>query len=72
MNDTNVVCLDEITGKDLASANTTVVRALGTGETHLGPAEDLSVGVEEGVLLLEANQGSEAAAASIVFLQCDR
>jgi hypothetical protein len=47
------VGLDEITGKDLSGTDTTVVRTLGTGETHLGPAEDLPIGVEEGVLLLE-------------------
>lgn len=49
--------LDEITGKDLASTDTTVVRALGTGETHLGPSKDLSIGVKQGVLLLESEPG---------------
>jgi len=47
------VGLDEVTGEDLTGTNTTVVRALRTWETHLGPAEDLSIGIEEGVLLLE-------------------
>lgn len=49
--------LDEITGKDLAGADTTVVRTLRTGETVLGPAKDLSVGVKERVLLLETEPG---------------
>lgn len=49
--------LDEVTGEDTASTNTTVVRALGTGETVLGPAEDLSVGVKESVLLLKTEPG---------------
>jgi hypothetical protein len=47
------VRLDEITGKHLSSSNTTVVRTLRSGETVLGPSEDLSIGVEESVLLLE-------------------
>ena len=45
--------LDEITGEDLAGTDTTVVRALRSGESHLGPSEDLAIGVEERVLLLE-------------------
>ena len=54
---TYVVGLDEIAGKDLAGTDTTVVRALGSGETVLGPTKDLSVGVKEGVLLLETEPG---------------
>lgn len=50
---THVVGLDEVTGEHPAGTDTTVIGALGTGETHLGPAKDLAVGVEEGVLLLE-------------------
>lgn len=49
--------LDEITSKNTAGTDTTVVRALGTGETVLGPAEDLSIGVEESVLLLKTEPG---------------
>lgn len=52
-----VVGLDEVTGKDLAGTDTTVVGALGTGETVLGPAVDLAVVVEESVLLLETEPG---------------
>jgi hypothetical protein len=33
-----VVCLDEVAGKHPAGTDTAVVRALGTGETTLGPA----------------------------------
>lgn len=50
---THVVGLDEVTGEHPAGTDTTVIGALGTGETHLGPAKDLAVGVKEGVLLLE-------------------
>jgi len=52
-----VVGLDNITAKDLLGADTAVVRALGTGETALGPAENLTVDVEEGVLLLDTEPG---------------
>lgn len=48
-----VVSLDEVTGKDLTGTSTTVVRALGTRETSLGPAERTVVHVKERVLLLE-------------------
>ena len=48
-----VVSLDEITSVDLSSADTAVVRALGTGETTLGPAVRLVVHVKERVLLLD-------------------
>jgi hypothetical protein len=51
------VCLDEITGKDLAGTDTTVVRTLGAGETSLGPAIWVSIGIEDGVLLLETEPG---------------
>lgn len=45
--------LDEITSKHLAGTDTTVIRTLRTRETILGPAKDLTIGVKEGVLLLE-------------------
>jgi hypothetical protein len=51
------MCLDEITGKDLAGTDTTVVRTLRTGETSLGPAIWVSIGIEDGVLLLETEPG---------------
>jgi hypothetical protein len=47
------MCLDEITGKDSTGTNTTVVRTLGTWETHLWPSKDLSIGIKQSVLLLE-------------------
>lgn len=49
--------LDEISSKDLAGTDTTVIRTLGTGETHLGPTVDLSIGVKQSVLLLETEPG---------------
>lgn len=49
--------LDEISGENLARTDTTVIRALGTWETHLGPTVRLLVGVKEGVLLLETEPG---------------
>ena len=48
-----VVSLNEITSKDLAGTDTTVVRALWSWETALWPTVWLSIGVEEGVLLLD-------------------
>lgn len=45
--------LDDITAVNLAGTDTTVVGALGSGETVLGPAIWPAVDVEEGVLLLE-------------------
>lgn len=45
--------LNDVTAVDLAGTDTAVVRALGTGETALGPAVGPAVGVEESVLLLE-------------------
>jgi hypothetical protein len=48
-----VVSLDNVTAVDLAGTDTTVVRALGTGVTTLGPAERPSVVSEEGVFLLK-------------------
>lgn len=49
----SVVALDDVTGKDLASTNTTVVWALWRWETALWPAVWLVVDVEESVFLLE-------------------
>lgn len=49
----HVVSLNDITAEDSASADTTVVGALGSGETVLGPAEWPAVNIEKGVLLLE-------------------
>ena len=49
----HVVSLDEITAEDLTSADTTVVWALGSGESVLGPAIRPAIDIEEGVLLLE-------------------
>lgn len=54
---THVVSLDEVTGKDAAGSNTTVVRSLGAGVTTLGPGKRPAVGVKEGVLLLETEPG---------------
>jgi len=48
-----VVSLDDVTAVDLAGTDTTVVGALGTGETATGPAIRPSIGTEEGVLLLQ-------------------
>ena len=48
-----VVGLDDVTAKDLASTNTTVVRTLGGGEAVLGPAIWPAKFVKKGVLLLE-------------------
>ena len=52
-----VVSLDEITGKDLAGSNSTVVRTLRSGETALGPTVRRTIRVEESVLLLESEPG---------------
>jgi hypothetical protein len=48
-----VVSLDDVTAVDLAGTDTTVVRALGTGETTLGPAVWPAIGAKKGVLLLQ-------------------
>lgn len=48
-----VVCLDNVSAKDLARSDTTVVWTLGSGETALGPAIWPALKVEERVLLLE-------------------
>lgn len=48
-----VVSLNDVTAVDLAGSDTAVVRALGTGETTLGPAVWPSVGAKEGVFLLK-------------------
>lgn len=45
--------LDNVTAVYLASTDTTVVRALGTGETTLGPSVRVAKLIEESVLLLE-------------------
>lgn len=52
-----VVSLDEITSKDLAGSNSTVVRTLGSGEPTLGPTVRSTIRVEESVLLLESEPG---------------
>jgi len=49
-----VVGLDEVTSKDLSGSDTTVVRTLRSGEPTLGPTVRLTIGVEQGVLLLES------------------
>lgn len=49
----HVVSLDDVTAEDLAGTDTTVVRALGSGETVLGPAEWPAIDIEKSVLLLE-------------------
>lgn len=46
--------LNDVTAEDLASTDTAVVGALGTGETTLRPAVGRSELVEEGVLLLQS------------------
>lgn len=45
--------LDNVTAVYLASTDTTVVRALGTGETTLGPSVWFAILIKESVLLLE-------------------
>ena len=49
--------LDNISAEDLASAHTTVVRALGAGEPSNGPAVWPVIHIEKGVFLLEAEPG---------------
>ena len=56
---TDVVSLNEVSGKDPSSTDTTVVWSLRSRETHLWPTEDLSIGVKEGVLLLETEPGHD-------------
>jgi len=48
-----VVGLDDVTTKNLLGTDTAVVRTLRAGETALWPAENLTVDVEKGVLLLD-------------------
>lgn len=48
-----VVGLNDVTAVNLASANTTVVRALGTGEAAAGPAVRPAISTQKGVLLLQ-------------------
>lgn len=57
-----VVSLDQITSKDLASSDTTVVGALRTGETTLWPLVWLVIGIKESVLLLETEPGFDLGA----------
>lgn len=45
--------LDNVTAVYLAGTNTTIVRALRTGETTLGPSVWLAIFIEESILLLE-------------------
>ncbi|RUP44708.1 hypothetical protein BC936DRAFT_149102 [Jimgerdemannia flammicorona] len=53
-----VVSLNDVATENLIGANTAIVGALGTGETARGPAEwGLAVGLEESVLLLDAEPG---------------
>lgn len=52
-----VMGLDNVTAVYLASADTTVVRALRTGETTLGPSVRFAILIEESVLLLETEPG---------------
>lgn len=47
------MCLDNVSAKDLARSDTTVVWTLGSGETALGPTIWPALEVEERVLLLE-------------------
>ena len=49
--------LDDVAAVDLAGADTTVVRTLGTGETAPRPAVGSTELVEKGVLLLETEPG---------------
>ncbi len=48
-----VVGLDDVTAVDLAGTDTTVVRALSTGETALGPSVGPAIGAEKGVFLFK-------------------
>ena len=48
-----IMSLDDITAVDLAGANTTVVGALGSGESVLGPAVGPAGAVKESVFLLK-------------------
>jgi hypothetical protein len=54
---THVVSLNQISRKDLSSTDTAVVGSLRAGVAALGPSERPSIGVEEGVLLLESEPG---------------
>lgn len=48
-----VVRLDDISAEDTSGSDTTVVRALGTGETVLGPAIWPTLSAEKSVFLLK-------------------
>lgn len=50
----SVVCLNNVSGENLAGTDTTVVRTLGSGETVLGPSDRVISLVEHGVLLLDS------------------
>lgn len=50
----SVVGLNNVSSKDLAGSDTTVVGALGSGETALGPSDGVIALVEHGVLLLDS------------------
>merc|ERR1719174_3024163 len=52
-----VVSLDDVPAVDVAGTDGAVVRALGSWETVLGPAEGVAVLVEKGVLLLNSEPG---------------
>lgn len=45
--------LDDVTAVDLAGSDTAVVRALGTGETTLGPPVGPAIGTEKSVFLFQ-------------------
>lgn len=49
--------LNNVTGKNLASTYTAIVRALGSREPALGPAVRLVIDVEKRVLLFESEPG---------------
>ena len=52
-----VVSIDDVTGKDLASTDTAVVRTLGSRIAALRPAIRPVIHIEESVLLLETEPG---------------
>merc|ERR1712165_512098 len=52
-----VVSLDDVPAVDVAGTDGAVVRALGSRETVLGPAEGVTVLVEKGVFLLNSEPG---------------
>jgi len=52
-----VVSFDQITSEDLASSRSTIIGALRTRETALGPTDWVTIGIEKCILLLEAKPG---------------